>query len=277
MISGYATLERQTAALARQIRAMEQASTIEKREKRTALDLARQLGITLDRWQIEALTTDRHDVLLLVSRQGGKGMVASLLALAKMLNDPGSITVIVSRADRQAKRLLLRIKRLCRLLRDVPSAIVDSMYTLELANGSEILALPGSEETIRGIEGVDLLIIDEGALVDDELFGSIFPFLATTDGRCVAMSTARGKRGWFWREFEGSDIEWHRAIVPATEIPRIKPEWLARTRQRIGEFMYRQEFLCEFLEDENSLFLFDDIAAALSADLAPLYTERLFA
>lgn len=276
MIAGYATLEREAAALQRKIRTLELDAAVTRQEKRSAIELARYLGITLDPWQIDALTTDRHDVLLLVTRQGGKGMVASLLALSKMLNDPGSTTVIVARADRQAKRLLLRIKRLYRQIAGAPSAIVDSMFTLELANGSELLALPGSEETIRGVEGVDLLLIDEAALVPDELFAAVHPMLATTNGRCVAMSTARGKRGWFWREWEGSDLEWHRAIVTAHEVPRIKPEWLAMTRRRIGEWMFRQEFLCEFLESEDSLFLFADIAAALSAEVEPLYVERLF-
>lgn len=278
MRTSLATLERQTAALQRQIRDIVHDDDADEvvPPKRSALDIAAELGISLDPWQIEALTTQRHDVLLCVTRQGGKGMVASLLAIAKMVNDPGSTTVIVARADRQAKRLLRRIKRLYLQLADVPPLITDSAVTIELRSGSEVLALPGSEETIRGIEAVDLLIVDEAALVPDDLFYAVHPMLATTDGRCVAMSTARGKRGWFWREWESTDAEWHRAKITAPEIPRIKPEWLERTRRRIGEFMYRQEFLCEFMEDENSLFLFDDIAAALRADVAPLYTERVF-
>lgn len=276
MIAGYATIERQAAALQRQIRELSQERIAGESVAKTALELAAQLGIALDPWQAAALTTDRHDVLLCVTRQGGKGMVASLLALDEMVNDPGSTTVIVSRADRQAKRLLHRIKRLYRTLPNALPLLVDSTTTMELRNGSEVLALPGSEETIRGIEAVDLLIVDEGALVPDDLFYAVHPMLATTDGRCVAMSTARGRRGWFYNEWAGSDLEWHRAKVTAPEIPRISTAWLQRTRLRIGERMYRQEFLCEFLEAEDSLFMLDDINAALTADVAPLYLERLF-
>jgi hypothetical protein len=200
--AGYATLERRAAAITRDFRAIRQAAEVAEKPKRSALDIAAAVGIALDPWQHAALTTDRHDILLLVTRQGGKGEVATLLALDKLLNDPGSTTVVVSRADRQAKRLLRRIKRRYRQLDDVPPPIADSLYTLELRNGSEILALPGSEETIRGVEAVDLLIVDEAALVDDDLFSAVYPFLATTDGRCVAMTTPRGRRGWFWHEFE---------------------------------------------------------------------------
>jgi hypothetical protein len=270
-VTTIATIERQAAALQRQIREISQTLDYAAKPKRSVLDLAAELNITLDSWQRAALSTERHDVLLLVTRQGGKGMVASLLALDKMLNDPGSTTVIVSRADRQAKRLLRRVKRLYRQLADVPPVIAESVVAIELRNGSELLALPGSEETIRGIEAVDLLVIDEAALVPDDLFAAVHPMLATTDGRCVAISTARGKRGWFWREWESADPEWHRAKVTAPEISRIKPQWLERYRERHGDFMYRQEFLCEFLDDETQVYATDLVHGAVSADVAPLF------
>jgi hypothetical protein len=274
MVATVATLNRRIAGLNRQHRVIWQRIEEQKPapvERRGPLELAKELGIALDPWQVKALTTQRHDVLLCVTRQGGKGMVASLLALDAMVNEPGSTTVIVSRADRQAKRLLRRIKRLYLQLQNVSPLIVDSANAIELRNGSEVLALPGSEETIRGIEAVDLLVFDEAALVPDDLFAAVHPMLATTDGRCVAMSTARGKRGWFWREWESSDVEWHRAKVTADQIPRIKPEWLERTRRRIGEWMFRQEFGCEFLDTDDQFFASEIIDAAFVNDLEPLF------
>jgi hypothetical protein len=263
VIAGYATLERQAAAMQRDIRALRQSAEIARKPKQTALDIAATVGIALDPWQRQTLTTDRHDILMLVTRQGGKGEVATLLALDKVLNDPGSTTVVVSRAGRQARRLLRRIKRRYRQLDGVPPTITDSAFAFELRNGSEILALPGSEETIRGVEAVDLLIVDEAALVPDELFGAVYPMLATTDGRCVAMSTPRGKRGWFWHEYAHGGDAWHRAKVTCWEIPRIKRAWLERTRDRIGVWMFSQEFECEFLDAEDQLFATEHIAAAL--------------
>ncbi len=273
MIAGYAALERQAASLGRDIRAYRQTRDAATAPKVSAIGIADRLGLSLDDWQRQALTTDKHDVLLLVTRQGGKGEVATLLALDKMLNDPGSTTLVVSRADRQAKRLLKRIKRRYRQLAQlstVPATIAESQTTLELMTGSEVLAVPGSEETIRGIEAVDLLVIDEGALVDDELFGSVYPMLATTDGRCVAMSTARGRRGWFYREFEHGGPEWHRERITWERIPRFKPSYIERTRQRIGEFMFRQEFGCEFVDEVEQLFATHLVEAAFSPDVEVL-------
>ena len=270
MIAGYAALERQIAQLARDFHAIsrEDNQTIE--THRSPIELAMALGIGLDPWQRDALTADR-DLLLLVTRQGGKGMVASLLGLTGLLERPGSTTVVIARSDRQSKRLLRRIKKQYRSLPDVPPAVVDSTYALELRNGSELLALPGTEETIRGIEAVDLLVIDEAALVPDDLFAAVYPMLATTNGRCVAMTTPRGKRGWFHHEWTQGGDAWHRERVTATEIPRIKPEWLERTRERLGDWMYRQEFLCEFLDTDDQFFATEHVQAALTDEVTPLF------
>src|SRR5215831_9017902 len=58
----------------------------------------------------------------------------------------------------------------------------DSTHTLELANGSRIISLPGKEETIRGFSKVALLILDEAAWVADDLYIAARPMLAVSDG-----------------------------------------------------------------------------------------------
>jgi hypothetical protein len=47
------------------------------------------------------------------------------------------------------------------LARPVPAA--ESALRLELVNGIRVVSLPGDEETIRGLSGVALLVIDEAA------------------------------------------------------------------------------------------------------------------
>lgn len=65
--------------------------------------------------------------------------------------------------------------------------------------------------------------------------------------------------------------------MPATAVPRISAAFLARERVRIGDRLYRQEYLCEFVETGDQLFRLDDIAAAVSDRAAPLFAERIFA
>lgn len=264
--STYATRDRQLAQLMRDVRTEWQRTEAPEPTRRSALDIASELGITLDPWQRNAITSDAPDILLLVTRQGGKGEVATLLALDKLLNDAGSTTVVISKSERQAKRLLLRIKRRYHMLSHVPIPIVNSQYAFELRNGSEVLALPGSEDTVRGIEAVDLLLIDEAAFVPDELQGTVYPMLATTNGRSVNMTTPHGKRGWFYKAWVDGGEDWHRERITWRDIPesRFKPGFIERTKRRLGDWMFRQEFECEFMDDESQFYATELVDAALT-------------
>lgn len=268
MITGLATLERRTAALQREIRRIALDEGQHELPRRSATALAAAMGLSLDAWQRDALETTRHHVLLLVSRQGGKGVIGSLLALEQLLGVPGSKTLVVSRTEDQAKRLLARIKGGFHSLPDTPRVITDRVDEFGLITGSRALAVPGSEQSLRGIDAVDLLILDEASLVPDDLYAAVRPMLATTDGRQVALSTPRGKRGWFYRAYESDSPEWYRIKVTADQIPRIKPSFLERERSDLGEFIFAQEYLCEFMDDETQLYPTDLVMAAMSSDLS---------
>jgi hypothetical protein len=88
----------------------------------------------------------------------------------------------------------------------IPSDI-ETTLTLQLWNKSRIISLPGKEQTVRGFSGVSLLIIDEVAKVDDELYWSVRPMLAVSQGRIILLSTPFGKRGFFFKEWTASIAE----------------------------------------------------------------------
>jgi hypothetical protein len=47
--------------------------------------------------------------------------------------------------------------------------------------------------------------------------------------------------------------------ITAHECPRIKPEFLEEEKRSMGELMFRQEYLCEFVEAAGQLFRQEDI------------------
>jgi len=277
MVTTLAGLHRQTALLQQQVRAIRQARDAAAAPPRTAVEMAADLGLTLDPWQASALSTDADQILLLASRQAGKSTTAGLMALHEAVYAPGSLTLVVSPSERQSKRLLRSVRRLYGgKLRSVAPPVSVGILSIELRNGSEIHALPGSEATIRGFSAVDLLIVDEAARVSDALYASIRPMLAVSNGRLVALSTPWGKQGWIYEAWE-APAGWHREKVTAEQCPRIAPAFLARELETIGRWMYRQEYGCEFLEPDDALFTYADIAAAISSDVAPLFDRRVFA
>src|ERR1035437_4701637 len=64
--------------------------------------------------------------------------------------------------------------------------------------GSRICSLPGDPKTIRGFSAPALILEDEAAFVDDELFAAIKPMLAVSRGQLILMSTPFGRRGHFF-------------------------------------------------------------------------------
>jgi hypothetical protein len=238
---------------------------------RTAAQIAAELGMTLDPWQAEIATSPARQILLLCSRQAGKSTVAALLGLETALSVPGSLTLILSPAERQSKLLFHTLMTYYgKLVGRIP-ADVENRLSLELRNGSAVYALPGKEATIRGFSGVDLLIIDEGARVPDDLYMAVRPMLAVSGGRLIAPSTPFGKRGWFWQEWETGGDAWQRVKLTAYDCPRISAEWLAQERRQIPEFWFRQEYLVEFVDTIDQVFRSDDVLAAVSAQVQPLF------
>ncbi|MBI2401439.1 MAG: terminase, partial [Gemmatimonadetes bacterium] len=160
----------------------------------SALDpvrLAVRAGITPDSWQADLLRIAQRDVLMLCSRQSGKSTVAALLAVHAALYRAPALVLMVAPALRQAQELYRVARGFYRALgtETVSEIEEESALRLELANGSRIISLPGSEATVRSYARVALLIIDEAARVSDELYAALRPMLAVGGGRLVLLST----------------------------------------------------------------------------------------
>jgi len=130
-------------------------------------------------------------------------------------------------------------------------SVTDSATALELNNGSRIIALPGSEPTIRGFTA-SLVLIDEAAQVSEEIYRSTRPSLAVSGGRLILLSTPRGKQGIFWRAWD-QEPNWKKVKVTAEQCPRITKEFLDEERRALGPW-FAQEYLCEFVQEEGSIF-----------------------
>ncbi len=145
---------------------------------------------------------------------------------------------------------------------------------MHLPNNSRIEALPGSEKTIRGFSGAALLLLDEASRIDDALYHAVRPMLAVSGGSLVMLSSPYGRRGVFFEEWENG-MEWERFEVPATQCPRITPEFLAQERASLPGWVFRQEYLGSFESTDESAFTTDLIESAFSHDVKPLVFSDL--
>jgi hypothetical protein len=214
--------------------------------------LARDCGIDPDPVQADLLTTSDRKVLLNCTRQWGKSTTSALIALHEALYAAPAMIVLISPSQPQSTELFKKVIRLARL-DGVPAAEQESLIRLQLANGSRIISLPGSEKTTRGYSAATLVVMDEAARVPDELLSAVRPMLATTAGRFLALSTPAGRRGWFYEAWEHGE-GWKRVSVRGVDCPRISPEFLAEERQAFGPIRFSAEYECQFVDDNTSAF-----------------------
>jgi hypothetical protein len=236
------------------------------------VEFARSLGIVPDSWQAKLLCSQAKRVLLNCARQSGKSTMAAIIALHQALRHPSSLVLILAPAERQAKELFSKVAGFYHTLGHPIPADSYRKLGVELASGSRIEALPGTEKTIRGFSGVDLLLVDEASRVADELYYAVRPMLAVSGGRLMMLTTPAGRRGVFhheWSEGEG----WERYEVPAAEIPRIPASFLEEERRSLPAWIYRQEYECSFEDLEDALFDYDLVASSITDEVTPLFGE----
>jgi hypothetical protein len=235
-------------------------------DKANVLSLA---GLQPDEWQRRLIQSKAQRIAVVCGRQTGKSTTCAGLSLAEALTVSGSLVLLVSPSMRQSVELYRRVARLYAALGRPLAAVQESATQVQFGNASRIVSLPGTPDTIRGYSP-SLVIVDEAALVDDDLLVAVRPMLAATQGRLIMATTPAGRRGAFYSEWTGTG-DWERISIAASACPRIPAAFLREERKSLGDAFYAQEYDCEFVHTVSSVFAEADIQAALQGDVRPLF------
>ena len=199
-------------------------------------------GFEPDDWQAEALRSPSKRMLLNCSRQSGKSTTTAIIALHTAYFRPESLVLLLSPSLRQSRELFAKVSGFLKQIEPQPRPIEDNRLSFSLDNGSRVVSLPGSGETVRGFSAPALVVEDEAAFCGDDLYIALRPMLAVSGGRLILMSTPNGRRGHFFEAWEGDG--WERVEVRAEDCPRISAEFLTSERVALGDLWYRQEYEC---------------------------------
>ena len=210
------------------------------------------LNFTPSAKQAEVLDIDAKYLILCCNRQWGKTTTIALKALHRALTIPDQTIVIISRTKIQAGILIDRACNFAVRLGHKIRRALGHQFSLKLDNGSQIFAVAHTTDTSVG-NTANVLIVDEAALVKDQVFFSVSPAVARTHGAIWLMSTPRRPAGFFYNFWKSGDPNWHKVFSTVADCPDIDPEFLAM-QKRIDEIKYGQDFLCEFLQPANRLF-----------------------
>ena len=228
------------------------------------------LGFEPDLKQQEVLSANTQRGILNCSRQWGKSTTCAIKAVHYAHFHPDSLVVVASPSFRQSGEFIRKAGKPSRHSGSAfaATAKINARSCCPTARASS--AFPKAKTPSAASPQVGLLIIDEAARVSDEMYYALRPMLAVGGGSLWLMSTPNGQSGFFYREWSGSR-EWTRVQATAEECPRIPKEFLHEERETLGEEVFRQEYCCDFVSGEGTLFDEAQIRSKLSYRLAPLW------
>jgi hypothetical protein len=237
-----------------------------------ALWARRVLGIEPASWQEEFLRAPRGaSILALTARQCGKTTTAAWAMAHAALFVPGSLSVVACPAQRQSAEAVRRVREA--VIKAGGKLEADNVYGIELTNGSRVLALPGSDDSIRGLTVDAWIVADEAARLPIDLIAALRPMRARRpEARFAMLSTAWSRTDPFWTAWASDDPSWMRLKATAdTDAVQYDPEFLEKERRALGEHEFKREYFGIPLGGQASPFTWElyERATQVRAPLVP--------
>ena len=234
------------------------------------------VGITPQQWQDQFLRAPRGaSILVLTSRQVGKTTAAAIGMAHTAVFKPGSLSVVACPAQKQSAEAIRKVREM--VLKGGAKLVVDNVYGIELDNGSRVLALPGTDDTVRGLTVDGWIVADEAARLSADLIGALRPMRARCpQARLVMLSTAWSRTDQFWLAWSSDDPSWSRIRATVDMYPSLLPAaFLEAERRQGGEDYFKREYLGIPSGGHVSPFTFELYEQATQALALPQMFELL--
>ena len=209
---------------------------------------------------IENFHGNRFNICKMPRQTGKSTTVISYLLHYLLFNDSVNIGILANKAA-TARELLGRLQT---AYENVPKWMQQGVLawnrgSLELENGSKILAASTSASAVRGMS-FNILFLDEFAFVPnhiaDSFFASVYPTITSGKStKVIIVSTPHGMNHFYrmWHDAERSKNEYVPTDVHWSEVPGRDDKWKAQTIANTSDQQFRVEFECEFLGSVDTL------------------------
>ena len=194
-------------------------------------------------------------------RQTGKSTtVVSYLLHYAVFNDSVNIGILANKAA-TARELLQRLQT---AYENLPKWMQQGILSwnkgsMELENGSKILAASTSASAVRGMS-FNILFLDEFAFVPnhvaDSFFASVYPTITSgKNTKVIIVSTPHGMNHFYrlWHDAEKQKNDYVPTDVHWSEVPGRDDKWKKTTIKNTSEAQFKVEFECEFLGSVDTL------------------------
>ncbi len=208
------------------------------------------------------------------ARQTGKSFTKSLRRILRGLKRRRT-QVFLSAGERQCRELMAKAREHCCALK-IATDYYDSRFFEDLSvkqleivlpQGVRIIGLPANPQTARGFTGD--VFLDEFAMhaQDREIWAAMFPTLLRGGGELDVASTPKGKGNLFYQLQRNERFSTSHVTLPGAIEQGLSVDADEVRRAMGDDTLYRQEFLCEFLDESTAFLTYDQIAACAIAGL----------
>ena len=203
---------------------------------------------------------NRFNIAKLPRQSGKSTVVTAYLLWYSIFNDNTNVAILANKAAtarEMLQRLQLSYENLPKWLQQ--GVVNWNRGSLELENGSKIMAASTSASAVRGMS-FNIIFLDEFAFIPthiaDEFFSSVYPTISSGKStKVIIISTPKGMNMFYklWHDAELKRNEYVTTEVHWSEVPGRDALWREQTIANTSEEQFNQEFECEFLGSVNTL------------------------
>ena len=211
--------------------------------------------------------TDNRNVIVKTGRQVGKSTTTLGWLLHYVLFNQSKTVGILANKAATARELLGRIQI---AYQHLPKFLQQGLKewnkgSLELENGSKIIASSTSSSAIRGFS-FSCILLDEFAHVQrhiaDEFIRSVYPTISSgKETKVIIVSTPNGFNMFYkyWNDAENGKNDFTPFKVHWSNVPDRDQKWKKKIESTIGADAFRQEYEAEFLGSSNTLISYEKL------------------
>jgi hypothetical protein len=203
---------------------------------------------------------NRFNIAKMPRQVGKTTTVVSYLLHYIVFNDNVNVGILANKASTSREilsRLQLSYENLPKWMQQ--GIVAWNKGSLELENGSKIIAASTSASAVRGMS-FNIIFLDEFAFVPnhiaDDFFASVYPTISSGKStKVIVVSTPKGMNHFYrmWHDAERGKNSFVATEVHWSEVPGRDEEWKAQTIANTSEEQFRAEHLCEFLGSVGTL------------------------
>ena len=209
---------------------------------------------------VQKFHDNRFNIAKLPRQSGKSTIVTSYLLWYVLFNQNVNVAILANKAAtarEMLQRLQLSYENLPKWLQQ--GIIAWNRGSLELENGSKILAASTSASAVRGMS-FNVIFLDEFAFIPnhiaDQFFSSVYPTISSGKStKVIIISTPHGMNMFYklWHDAERNKNEYVQTEVHWSEVPGRDDKWKEQTIANTSEQQFRVEFECEFLGSVDTL------------------------